>query len=89
MVKKDLVNEISERTGLLKKDSELFLNAFVDSVAEGLENDAEVNVAGLGKFFAKESVARVGRNPFSGESIDIASKMRVSFKFSKGVKESL
>lgn len=71
MNKAQLVASISEKSGITKKDSEKFLNAYVESVEEALEKGEKVQLVGFGTFAALKRAARVGRNPRTNEEIHI------------------
>lgn len=89
MVKKELVNSISENSGLSKKDSEIALNAFIKSVEDALVNGEKVSLVGFGNFEIRERAERKGRNPISGEEIVIPACKTPVFKVSKNLKEKV
>ena len=80
MNKQELVNEIAEKAGTSKKDTEKVLNAFMESVGDALQNGEKVQLVGFGTFETKERQAREGRNPATGETIKIPAKTVASFK---------
>lgn len=87
MNKADLINTMSEKSGLSKKDTEKALNAFLESVEEALTQDDKIQLVGFGSFEVRERAARKGRNPQTREEIDIpASKVPV-FKAGKALKD--
>ena len=71
MNKVTLVAKIAEKSGLSKKQAELALGAFIDSVTEALKEGDKVQLMGFGTFEVKERAARTGRNPSTGETIEI------------------
>ena len=87
MNKKELITSISEKSLLTKKDSELFLKAFVDSVVEALENGEKVQITGFGTFETVERSARDYRNPKTGEVVKKEATVAPKLKFAKDVKE--
>lgn len=89
MNKKELVNLVAEKTGFTKKDSKEAVDAVLAAVEECLVGSGEVNVPPLGKFVVTERAARKGRNPQTGEELDIPAKNVAKFKPSKGLKESV
>lgn len=89
MNKLELISAIAESTGKTKKDSEAFVNAFVNVITETLANDEEVNLHGLGKFTVSERAARIGHNPQNGEEIKIPEMRVPKFKFSSTVKTAI
>lgn len=89
MNKTELINAVSESTGLTKKDSEKALNAAVESITAALAKGDKVQISGFGIFEIKEREARVGRNPQTGESMEIPASRVPSFKASKTLKDSV
>lgn len=87
MNKGDLVVKIAEITGLAKKDCEAAVNAFVDAIQESLKKGDKVAIAGFGTFDIGTSKARTGRNPSTGETIQIAASKRPKFKAGKSFKD--
>lgn len=87
MNKSDLVDSISKKTGLTKKDSELALNAFVESVSDSLKNNDKVQLVGFGTFEVRKRAARKGRNPQTGEEMKIAASNAPVFKAGKALKD--
>lgn len=87
MNKAELVSSIAEKSGLTKKDSEKALNAFVESVEESLAKKEKVQLVGFGTFETRNRSARKGRNPQTGEEIDIPAATVPAFKAGKALKE--
>lgn len=87
MNKNELITSIAEKSELTKKDSELALKAFVDSVVEALENGEKVQITGFGTFETVERSARDYRNPRTGEVIKKEATISPKLKFAKDVKE--
>lgn len=88
MNKAELVTSMAEKSGLTKKDAEIALNAFMQSVEEALAKDDKVQLVGFGTFDVRERKARKGRNPRNPEEVIAipASKAPV-FKAGKALKE--
>ena len=86
MNKVELVESISKKTGLTKKDSESALNAFVESVTESLKKDDKVQLVGFGSFEVRKRAARKGRNPQTKEEIKIPASKAPVFKAGKALK---
>lgn len=80
MNKTELINAISEKSGLSKVDSKKALEAFVDSVSDALKSGDKVALVGFGTFSVKESKEREGMNPQTKEKITIAAKKSTKFK---------
>ena len=89
MNKTELVSELSEEVGLTKKESKVVVDALFGCITRGMVNDGEVNIPPFGKFKVKERAARKGRNPQTGEDLDIPAKMVPKFTASKGLKEAV
>lgn len=89
MNKTEFVNVVSEKLGATKKDSKDVVNAFLDCIAESLAGGEDVNMPPFGKFTVVERAARKGRNPQTGEELDIPAKKAVKFKPSAKVKEAV
>lgn len=88
MNKAELVASIAEKSGLTKKDAELALNAFMNSVEEALAKDEKVQLVGFGTFDVRERKSRKGRNPRNPEQvIDIPASKAPVFKAGKALKE--
>ena len=87
MNKVPLVAKIAEKSGLSKKQAELALGAFIDSVTEALKEGDKVQLMGFGTFEVKERAARTGRNPSTGETIEIPASKTPSFKAGKGLRD--
>ena len=85
--KADFVAAVSERTGMTKKDSETAIQAVLDTVMEEVGAGKRVNLAGFGVFTLKDRSARKGRNPQTGEEIDIAASKSPGFSVSKAWKD--
>ncbi len=89
MNKVELVESISKKTGLTKKDSESALNAFVESVTESLKKDDKVQLVGFGSFEVRKRAARKGRNPQTKEEIKIPASKAPVFKAGKALKTAV
>ncbi len=81
--KTEIVNQVSERTGLKKTEVQQVLDETLNEIRSSLESGDSVTLRGFGNFKVTERAARKGRNPRTGEEIDIAAGKRVSFKMSK------
>lgn len=87
MNRKELIESISLKTGLTKKDAERALQAFLESVEETLMDGNKVSLVGFGTFESRERSARNGRNPRTGETIHIPATRVPVFKAGKKLKE--
>lgn len=89
MTKKDLIANVADMNDMAKNDVDSVLSATLETIQEALEEGEPVDLYGFGKFETKERAARKGRNPATGESIDIAAKNAVTFKPAKALKEAV
>ena len=89
MTKKELIAAIAERTDLTQVQSESALNAMTDIIADTMKDGDKVFITSFGTFEPRERAARKGRNPRTGETIDIPASINPAFKASKKLKEHL
>ena len=89
MNKAELVAAIAEKTELSKKDSEKALKAFIDVVTEELKKGEKIQLVGFGTFEVVERAAREGRNPQTGETMNIPASKAPKFKASKQLKDEV
>ncbi|AYE34475.1 HU family DNA-binding protein [Clostridium sartagoforme] len=89
MNKAELITSMSEKSKLTKKDAELALKAFIESVEEALEKGEKVQLVGFGTFETRERAAREGRNPRTKETINIPASTVPVFKAGKEFKEKV
>lgn len=89
MNKAELISRIQELTDGSKKDIEATLTALTSVVTEALQNDDDVTLVGIGKFDAQEKAARTGRNPQTGEPVEISARTAPRFKAAKQLKDAL
>lgn len=87
MNKGELVKAMSEKANLPKKSTETTLNAFIEVVSEELKKGEKVQLVGFGNFEAKKRAARTGRDPQTGNSVEIPARMSPVFKAGKALKE--
>lgn len=89
MTKSDLIDSIAKRHDLPRPNAEELLNGFLNDIVAALKNGERVNISGFGTFVMSERKGRSGRNPKTGETIDIAPSRTAKFKAGKSLKESL
>jgi len=87
--KAELISSVAEKTNLTKKDAEKALSAMLESIREALSAGDKVQLVGFGTFETRERAARKGRNPQTGEEIDIAATKVPVFKAGKELRESV
>jgi nucleoid DNA-binding protein len=83
VTKTQLIDAVSASAGHSKKDTETVIEAFITEVSGALAKGEKVDLRGFGNFVAREKKARQGRNPKTGETIEIAARTAVAFKPSK------
>ena len=89
MNKTELVAAMAEQTNLSKKDAEVALKAFIDVVSEELKKGEKVQLVGFGTFEVSERAAREGRNPQTGETMEIKASKSPKFTAGKALKDAL
>ena len=89
MNKTELVAAMTEQTNLSKKDAEAALKAFIDVVSEELKKGEKVQLVGFGTFEVSERAAREGRNPQTGETMEIKASKTPKFKAGKALKDMM
>lgn len=89
MNKAELVASIATKSGLTKKDAELALSAFQESIQDAVKKDDAVTLVGFGTFKLKAKPARDGRNPSTGETIKIKASKAMQFKTSPALNKDL
>lgn len=89
MNKRELIQAVTNGSGLTKTGAEKAITAVIEAIESGLKQDGTVNLVGFGCFTVKERKARVGRNPKTGETINIGPKKTVGFKPGKNLKATI
>ena len=89
MNKTELVAAMAEQTNLSKKEAEAALKAFIDVVSEELKKGEKVQLVGFGTFEVSERAAREGRNPQTGETMEIKASKTPKFKAGKALKDMM
>ena len=89
MNKTELANSIAKETGLSKSKSNEVINAFVSAVSESLSKGEKVTLVGFGTFTTSHREARKGRNPKTGEIINISAKTVARFKSGSDLSKSV
>ncbi len=87
MTKADLVNEISEATGLTKVDTEAVVNGIIYTIGNALSRGEGIEIRGFGTFRVREKKPRQARNPRTGEKVEVPRRFVPSFKPSKELKQ--
>jgi integration host factor subunit beta len=90
MIKSELVLKVAEQNPhLYQRDVENIVNSILDGITSALANGDRVELRGFGTFSPKKRDPRVGRNPRTGDAVDIAAKVVPAFKQSKDMKARL
>ncbi|SHE96049.1 bacterial nucleoid protein Hbs [Seinonella peptonophila] len=89
MNKAELVERVAEITGKTKKEAAASVDAIFKAISEALEKGEKVTLIGFGNFEVRERAARTGRNPQTGEEIQIEASKVPAFKPGKQLKESV
>ena len=89
MNKTELVAAMAEKSELSKKDSEKALKALIDTVTEELKKGEKIQLVGFGTFEVIERAAREGRNPLTGEKMEIKASKAPKFKPGKALKDAV
>jgi len=87
MTRTEFVDALASATNMDKKDAKLFLDALTSVVEREIKAGGEVPLRGLGKFKVQNRKARVGRNPMTGEPVQIPAKTVVKFTVAKALKD--
>lgn len=89
MNRNDLVAMVANNTGLEKPDAAKAVDGVFAAITDALKGGEEVRLVGFGTFSVAERAASQGRNPRTGESIDIAASKQAKFKPGKALKDAL
>ncbi|MCS1352235.1 HU family DNA-binding protein [Mechercharimyces sp. CAU 1602] len=89
MNKSELVEKVATSTDTTKKEATLFVDAVLDAISGALRNGEKVSLIGFGNFEVRERAARQGRNPQTGEAIEIKASRIPAFKPGKQLKEAV
>jgi DNA-binding protein HU-beta len=89
MNKAEIIEKVHEALGGTRADAERAVETLIDCIADSLKKGKEVSIAGLGIFATKTRNARTGRNPRTGESIDIPAMRVPKFRAAKALKDAV
>ncbi|OQP02933.1 DNA-binding protein [Geobacillus sp. 44B] len=89
MNKTELINAVAETSGLSKKDATKAVDAVFESITEALRKGDKVQLIGFGNFEVRERAARKGRNPQTGEEMEIPASKVPAFKPGKALKDAV
>lgn len=89
MNKTELINSVAESAELSKKDATKAVETVFETIQDALSKGEKVQLIGFGNFEVRERAARKGRNPQSGEEIEIAASKVPAFKAGKALKDAV
>src|SRR3546814_17323381 len=84
----DLAEKIADAQDISKADARKLVDSVIAAIGDAAAAGEEVTINGFGKFVVKATPARTGRNPRTGETMEIAAGRKVSFSAAKGLKET-
>jgi DNA-binding protein HU-beta len=87
MTKAELIARAAEKAGVSKKQADRCLKAFIEVITDALQKGEKIAIPGFGIFSVKERAARKGRNPRTGEIIEIPARKVVHFKPAKQLRD--
>ena len=87
MTKAELIEEVSKVVEMTRKDSEVIVEAIFDSIVRSLRGGDKIEIRGFGSFRTRQRRPRVGRNPKTGERVEVPAKKIPFFKPSKELKD--
>jgi DNA-binding protein HU-beta len=87
MKKSDLVDLVAQTRNLPRPQVEVTIDSFLEGIADGLSRGERIDFRGFGAFAVRESAARSGRNPRTGETIQIAARKTPTFKVGKELRD--
>lgn len=89
MTKADIIEQIYEKIGFSKKESSEIVELVFDTMKDTLEKGEKIKISGFGNFVVRSKNPRVGRNPQTGEEIEISARRVLTFRPSQVLKETL
>ena len=89
MNKSQLIDAVAAKSGLTKADTEKAFKAFVETISSEMAKGEQITLIGFGTFLVRDRKARTGRNPRTGETIQIAASKVPAFKAGKALKDAV
>lgn len=89
MTKADIIENVYEKVGFSKKESAEIVEMIFETIKETLERGEKIKISGFGNFVIRSKKPRVGRNPQTGEEIEISARKVLTFKPSQVLKNAL
>ena len=87
--KTQLIQMLADKTGMTKKDMAMFLESLVETLTSLLRKEEKINIAGLGIFKVADRKAREGRNPRTGEAVQVPAMKVPKFRAAKALKDAV
>lgn len=88
MSKAKLIDDIAQRTGVRKKDVDAVLGGLEEAAKSAVQAAGEITIPGIGKIGTRQTEARTGRNPATGDVMTIPAKRVVAFKVARSLKDA-
>jgi integration host factor subunit alpha len=89
VTKADIIESVYERVGFSKKEAAEIVEMVFDTIKETLERGEKIKISGFGNFIVRDKKSRVGRNPQTGEEIEISARRVLTFRPSQVLKNAL
>ena len=89
MTKADIIESVYEKVGFSKKEAAETVEMVFDTIKETLERGEKIKISGFGNFIVRDKKSRVGRNPQTGEEIEISARRVLTFRPSQVLKNAL
>src|SRR4051794_4283239 len=89
MTKADIIEGVYEKVGFSKKEAAEIVEMVFDTIKDTLEKGEKIKISGFGNFIVREKKSRVGRNPQTGEEIEISARRVLTFRPSQVLKNAL
>lgn len=89
MTKAEIIKKVASETGMLRKDTSMVVDTFIDCIVDALEEGDNVELRGFGTFSMQPRKPRIGRNPKTGEQISIPGRTVPTFKYNRRIKDEL
>ncbi|MHB1844614.1 MAG: integration host factor subunit alpha [Deltaproteobacteria bacterium] len=89
MTKADIIEHVYEQVGLSKKESAEIVEMVFDTIKQTLEGGEKIKISGFGNFIVRDKKARIGRNPQTGQEIEISARRVLTFRPSQVLKSDL
>ena len=89
LTKADIVEDLNNKIGLNKREAKELVDSLFDNIKKLLEEGHEVKLSGFGNFQLRNKTSRPGRNPRTGEDVEISARRVVTFKSGQKLKEAV